>query len=831
MKVSINWLRQFTDITVPVDELVEKIGTQLGAVESVIDLSVQYEKIVIAKVVSCEKHPNADKLQVCLVDDGGITPDVARNEEGFVQVVCGAPNVKAGLLVAWIPPGATVPSTYATDPFVLGARELRGVVSNGMLASASELAIGDDHDGIVEIELDVVPGTSLAEAYGLNDTIIDIENKMFTHRPDCFGIIGVAREVAGIQQKRFTSPDWYTQPLNRIKPGKTQLPLTIQNNARSVVPRFMAITMADVTVKPSPFVLQTYLARVGIRPINNIVDVTNYLMVLTGQPLHAYDADKLAQYGALSLEARMSRAGDSLKLLNGKTVTFKDDATTLITSNDTPVGIAGVMGGADTEVDATTKNIVIECANFDMYAIRRVSMLHGLFTDAVTRFNKGQSVYQNDRVLEEAVALMQSLSGGHVASTVYDLHDGLKQLPKITVETSFINDRLGSNLRTHEIAELLTNVECTVNVDGTTCHITAPFWRTDLEIAEDIVEEVGRLYGYDRLPLDLPTRTLEPVVKDRALTLKQQLRTRLAAGGANEVLTYGFVHGNLLTKVHQDSGLAFKLTNALSPDLQYFRLSLTPSLLEKVHLNIKSGYPEFVLFELGKVHSKTALSDNGLPQEYGRLAAVLTNARRDNTPAYYHAKYYVEYALGVQAHELRYELLAGAHDFDNQLFDQLIAPYEPQRSAVILDQSGNLLGIVGEYKRTVQKAFKLPDYTAGFELFLSPLEKLMRSDNNQYSQLSRFPSVEQDITWRVPVEVPFQSVEVILRDYFQAKSSIVSHIMPLSAYQKDDEPSSKQVSFRVRLASYDKTMTNEEVTKYLDEVTTLASDKLQATRI
>src|SRR5690349_18413249 len=196
MKVSVNWLRQFTDIDISIDELVEKIGAQLGAVEEVIDLGKKYQGIIIAKVVSCEKHPNADKLSVCWIDDGGLATGVERNEHGLIRVVCGAPNVREGLSVVWLPPGVTVPASYDKDPFVLEARELRGVVSNGMLASASELAIGDDHNGIVEVEMEVVPGSSFAEVYQLNDYIIDIENKMFTHRPDCFGILGVAREVA-----------------------------------------------------------------------------------------------------------------------------------------------------------------------------------------------------------------------------------------------------------------------------------------------------------------------------------------------------------------------------------------------------------------------------------------------------------------------------------------------------------------------------------------------------------------------------------------------------------------------------------------------------------
>ncbi len=831
MKVSLNWLRQFTDIDISVDELVEKIGVQLGAVEEVIDLGKKYQGVVIAKVVGCEKHPNADKLSVCAIDDGGITPDVNRDEKGYVQVVCGAPNVRSGLTVAWLPPGSTVPSSVDKDPFVLEARELRGVVSNGMLASASELAISDDHSGIVELDIDAAPGSSFAEAYQLDDYIIDIENKMFTHRPDCFGMLGVAREVAGIQHKAFKSPDWYLQPLGRVKPGRTKLPLQVKNELTELVPRFMAVAMTDVTVKPSPFTMQTYLSRVGLRPINNIVDITNYIMFLTGQPTHAYDADKLKKYGDLSLETRMSRKGDKINLLNGKEVELQDDSTILITSNDVPVGIAGAMGGADTEVDETTKNIVIECANFDMYSIRRTSMKYGLFTDAVTRFNKGQSKLQNERVIEETVAMVQSLGTAQVASEVMDVHAGLAEPKPVNVTTAFINDRLGVVLKAKEINELLANVECTVQAKGDELSITPPFWRTDIEIAEDIVEEVGRLYGLDHLPLQLPGRDVTPVTPDAILTLKAGIRNTLSRGGANEVLTYSFVHGDLLSKVGQDNSQAFRLTNALSPDLQYYRLSLTPGLLEKVHPNIKAGYGEFALFELGKVHGKSEIQDD-LPKEFERLSLVLAKDSKTAKPeesAYYQAKYYAEYVLGLETQQLKYVVLSEADTMNHKLFEQMLAPFEPARSAVIY--SGEMpLGVVGEYKSSITKALKLPAYCAGFELFLNPIAKL-QTGASTYTPQSRFPKTVQDITLKVPSTVTYQDLEKVIFEQLITRENTFVSLSPVSIYQKETEQDIKQISFRLTISSYDKTLVAEEVNALLDEVAAKAQKVLQAERI
>ena len=832
MKVSVNWLKQFTQIDLSIDQLVEKIGAQLGAVEEVIDLGKKYQGIIVAKVVTCEKHPHADKLNVCMIDDSGVATDVERDENGLVRVVCGAPNVREGLLVAWLPPGSTVPSSIDKDPFVLSARELRGIVSNGMLASASELAISEDHNGIVELEIDAEPGSSFADVYQLNDYIIDIENKMFTHRPDCFGILGVAREIAGISQQQFVSPDWYTQALDRIKPGATKLPLVAQNNIQDLVPRFMAIAMADVTVKPSPLVLQTYLSRVGLRPINNIVDMTNYLMMLTGQPLHAYDADKLQKYGKLSLETRMSRVGDKIKLLNGKEIELKDDSTMLITSNDVPIGIAGVMGGGDTEVDENTKNIVIECANFDMYSVRRASMKHGLFTDAVTRFNKGQSRLQNERVIEEAVALTQSLAGAHVASDLIDLHQDITDNPSVKITAEFINVRLGLALSISEISELLKNVEFTLHASGDELVVIPPFWRTDIEIPEDIVEEIGRLYGFDRLPLALPGRDLTPIQPNNALQLKTHLRSLLAQAGANEILTYGFVHSDLIKNTGQDSEQAFKIGNAISPELQHYRLSLTPSLLEKVHSNIKAGFSEFALFELGKAHSKTEIDEDGLPKEFERLSLViaLDNKVSKRTVAgapYYAAKRYAQTIFDAQNSVTKYVSLAEFNVPDHKMFQQMLAPFEPARSAVIFVDE-KLAGVVGEYKSSVRKALKLPDYTAGLELFLSPLKA---DSNTNYTQISKFPSVQQDITLRVPASKTHQEVIDSLTANIDLPAHATLSLATVDIFQKPDELDVKQVTFRITVTPYDGTLTSTGVNEILDAAAEKSRSTIDAVRV
>lgn len=840
MKISVNWIKQFTDVYMSVDDLVQKIGAQLGAVEEVVHLGKTYQHIVIAEVISCQKHPNADKLSVCRIDDGGKVQNVERDENGFVQVVCGAPNVREGLKVAWLPPGAAVPSTVDKDPFVLGSRELRGVVSNGMLASAAELAIGDDHNGIVELDTPAEPGADFAEAYELNDYIINIENKMFTHRPDCFGILGVAREIAGIQGIEFKSPDWYKSPLGRIKPGSAKFTLDIRNETRNLVPRFMAVALSDVKVEPSPFIIQTYLARVGLKPINNIVDVTNYIMYLTGQPTHAYDADKLRNVSGsddvVRLETRMSRKGDKLALLNGKKIELQDDSTILITSGDVPVGIGGVMGGADTEVDENTKSIVLECANFDMYSVRKTSMKYGLFTDAVTRFNKGQSYLQNDIVFEEAVATLQYVAGGQVASGVIDIRSNGQQIANSEVELTagFVNTRLGLHLSAEQMKKLLENVEFDVKLSARkSLLITPPFWRTDVEIPEDVVEEIGRLYGFDHLPVELPRRSIKPAQKDSSLALKSRIRDSLSRAGANEVLTYNFVHGDLLDKAGQSRDDAFELSNALSPNLQYYRTSLTPSLLDKVHGNIKAGYGEFAMFEIGKSHIKGQMDkvESEVPMEFNAVSLVFAAdekaARRHKGAAFYQAGVYLDALVKDCGAEITREPFSDEVMRNNPVLAHAAAPYDLARSALICAKDGTAFGIIGEFKQSITEPLKLPAYSTGFEL---GLRALAGKESSPYRPLSRFPKIAQDISLRVNVGTKYETIKTLLDAELakQTNERMLTQLKPLDIYEKGND---KHVTFRLTTSHYGKTMQTAEVHELLDKLAARAKEKLAAERI
>lgn len=828
MKVSVNWIREYVDFDLPAtDELVERIGAQLGAVEEVIDIGAQYKGAVIVKVIECSPLENSDHLSLCFIDDSGAVKGVDRRQDGLVQVVCGAPNVEAGLTVVWLPPGATVPSTYNGDPFVLEARELRGAVSNGMLASPKELALGDSHEGLLIVDGDAQPGAGFAETFKLDDQIIDIENKMFTHRPDCFGQLGIAREVAGILGHQFTSPTWYLRP--PVVSAGSGLTLTITNKIPDEVPRFMAVAMQNVQIKPSPVWLQTQLSRVGIRSINNVVDITNYIMLLTGQPLHAYDYDKVASLtkaeGA-AIVVRYPEKGEQVALLNGKIITPRDQAI-MIATDSQAIGLGGVMGGGNTEVDDATTNVILECATFDMYSIRRTSMAHGLFTDAVTRFNKGQSPLQNDAVFAQAVAMLQDLADATPASQVIDGNHATGDRSGVAVTAAFINARLGLQLPADDMAKLLTNVECNIQHDGDSLTVQAPFWRTDIENREDIVEEVGRLYGFDKLPLELPARDITPTQKDALLMQKTAIRNSLAKAGANEVLTYSFVHGDLLDKLGQPRDKALKLSNALSPDLQYYRFHALPSLLEKVHPNIKAGYDEFALFELNKGHDVAAI-DNDVPAEVEYVDFVYASKKERPGAAYYTARRYLETLARDLGVTLTYAPIA------KELQAPATLPYDPVRSALVsIADGGALLGIVGELKSVVRKSLKLPVYTAGFTIDQQELLKAKGRHVSRYRELPRFPKVEQDICLRVDSGVSFQELLDLVTTTLQADKPADTTFTAgaLDVYKRAQDDAHQQITFRVSLASFERTLTDQEMAKLLQQVVTAAAQTFKAEQV
>ncbi len=809
MKVSLNLIKQLTRVKLGNEELLSRINSRLAEVEGTESLADKYQGILVAEIKKAKAHPDADKLGVYQVYDGKNT----------TQVIAGDKTLKVGDKVAYMAPGLTVPSTfYEPKPFTLRKVKLRGQDSNGMIGSAKELDFGDDHDTVLKLDTKKPAGTTLVEAYDLDDLIIDIDNKTLTHRPDCFGLIGFAREVAGIQDLQFKSPPWL---LDTAKPPKSSnsLKLSVKNEVPQSCPSYLAVALKNVEVKDSSVQLMSYLSRVGIRPINNIVDMTNYYMVLSGQPLHAFDYDKVA---GSKITIRYPKKGERLTLLDGREVEIYEKAVTICDDNG-PIALGGVMGGANSEISAQTKNIVIECANFDMYSVRATSMKHGIFSDAATRFMRGQSPALCPVVLGEVLNQPQNLAGGTVASEIVgnfvDAKDTL-----VAVKFDDVNNLLGTEMAPDEQKRRLRNVEIQINDN----RVMAPFWRRDLNIWQDLAEEVGRLSGFDSITTTLPRRDIKAVDYDDMEKLKSKLRSHLVASGANEVLTYSGVSHKLMEKVNLSVKPLYRIRNSLSLELEFMRASLLPSLMSKIHLNHKRGYGELALFELGKVHSKTDTGKDLLPVEHERLALVFsadskTAEANYEGASFYQAKVYLEYVLAVFGVEG-----CSCEDEASKIISYASGLFTPKRRAKIMLGSSNI-GVIGEFTDRARTGLKLPKFSAGFELDLALL--LGASSNIQkYQRLSKFPGTEHDVTFETPPNITFGQVLGEFKKNIQAKN-LQTVVKPVDAYQKHQDSKIRNLTLRLGLVSTEKTMSADEINQIVDGAVSETEKKLKLKRI
>jgi phenylalanyl-tRNA synthetase beta chain len=816
MIVSVNWLKKFTDVDQTIEDLAARIGARLVEIESTTDLNEKYKDVVIVKVVECGPLEGTDHLNLTKVDDGGIIKDVERDDKGLVQVICGAPNVTAGMLAAWLPPSSTVPETFGdSEPFVLTTKNLRGVMSNGMLASAKELDLYDDHTGILRIDKDVKPGSGFATVYELDDYLLDIENKSLTHRPDAFGMVGFAREVAGISGKQFTTPEF----LRNIEPtfendGSVQAPsVTIDDPALS--DRYQVIVLSDARESATaPITTQTFLSRVGVRSINAIVDVTNMLMIATGQPLHAFDYDKVLAIGGgkADIHVRTGNDGETLELLDNRIINLTSEDI-VITSGDTPIALAGAMGGASTAIDQNTKNLIIESATFDLYHLRTTQMRHGIFSEAITRFTKGQPPELTAPVLAEAVRLMGEFAGAKAVSSVAEAYPGRKEPITLDISIEKINDVLGTQFSADDVMDTLKHVEFNVELSGAGVSVTVPYWRQDIHIVEDIIEEMGRLNGFDTINLTLPSHDFTAVQPSEFDQLRARIRSLLVRAGANEVLTYSFIHSDILSRSGQKTDDSYRISNAISPNLQYYRQSLTPSLLQLVYPNIKNGYDEFALFELNKVHPKQrGLTEENVPVEVDAISLTIARRKEHIGAPYYQAKYILDFMCDCLG--LHFDYIA----IDEDISYPTAAPFEYRRSAMVVDVlSGERIGIVGEYKRSVIKAFKLPEYVAGFELDADAVLRATQKVGPLYVPLSRFPSTERDICFQVESPTEYSKIVTIAQDIL-AGSVPQSVISAVDIYQPEDGKT-KNITIRIKLIPTDHTMTSDEANTVIKSVT------------
>lgn len=815
MLISLNEIKKYVKVPAEVSdqELIDLIGSRLVEVEEVIDLAPKYKGVYVAKVVKCDPIEGTH-LNLCQIDAGKHNTEFNQLENGLVQVVCGAPNVHAGMLAAWITPGAIVPSTYGNENFKLSVRKLQGYESNGMLSGADELDFDNEHKTIAEIDPKMAqPGDALADVFELDDIIIDVENKSLTHRPDCFGLIGFAREVSGILGLEFQEPEW--PELKTVK----NLPISVEITSSDICPRYDCAVFDLPNHEPSKYLTSTavFLAKAGMRSIDPMVDLTNVIMLQTGQPLHAFDYDKLVAVGGnkdAKIIVRQAKDGEELQLLDSKVIKCIPEDI-LITSNDVPVALAGAMGGKNTEIDASTKRVVLESATFSLYNLRKTQMAHGIFSEAITRFTKGQPAAMTMPVLAEAVRRL-----GVEPLSVVDKYPKEAGPVVVKITTGEINRLLGTSYSTEQITETLQNVGFDVvsksfkagkvlelEIQSARIHsmiVTAPVWRTDIHIKEDIIEEVGRLLGFDNIPLDLPKRPFVGTEVSPMFRFKSKLRNILSDNlQMNELLTYSFVSKMLTEKVGLDPENSYAIVNSISPELQCFRQQIAPSLLDKVRENIKNGYRGFTLYEMNQIASKTAgLTDEKTPQLSTDLGIVaLTDF------------YGLKAKLLVLFRELKigleYTALSGE--------SAKRYPYlEPKRSAE-LSVGGKVIGAFGEIKMTTLRKFKLDDQNiTAAELVLDDLVGIDRKTDADL-KISRFPFVERDLTLKVALDAPFGRFDGVIDSILKAEKLIYT-VTPISIYQAKSSDSTKNISFRLRFSNPEKTLDAEAITAIMNTI-------------
>jgi len=817
MNLPLNSIKEFTQCNTDLENVLNILSTKVGAVEGQIELYRMYEGIYIAQIQAKEEHPNADKLGVYKITIG---------EQEPIQVVAGDKTLNIGDKVAYIKPGYIVPATFQTaEELKIKAVNMRGITSNGMLCSEKELNIGPNHTHVLVLDSNAIVGQTFAEYYELNDTVVEIENKALTNRGDLFGILGLAREIAAAQNISFQSPDWYYKQSIDIDNEVTTLPVEVINESANLCPRYMCVSMSNVEVKESPVWLKSLLIKSGMRPINNIVDITNYLSVITGQPLHAFDYDKiiskdLNSKGKAYITVRLAKDGERIHTLDGNTVPLSNN-NLVIADSTNPIAIAGVIGGYDTQVDETTKIIILESANFDKFSIRKTSMELGIFTDAVTRYTKGQNPALCLPILLRCIDLVKELAQGAISSNIQDIYTQPFKPKSISLSISKLNTHLGTSLGGEQVKSILQNLEYTIsNEDEEYLTVLPPVFRTDIYIPEDIFEDIGRIYGYENITLKLPTKDIKTAKKNTLIDIKSNIRSILSNSGCNELDTYSFTSKQSIQNSKQDPNMAFHIKNALSPELEFMRISLLSSLLEKGKYNIQKGLSPFCIYEFNIPHQKAYVDNFELPKEDWHLSLLFSSI--DNTldgNPYYQVKRYLEKVLdSLNIPSLSYELISDSSELDLPIWVKGIIPSFNKNGASLVkyikDGDTKIIGVMGDIDSEVKNNFKLPQYTSAFEINLEEIVKLVNKKSLSVFE-TKYPAITEDLSIQVNTSTKYHDLEQAVLKVINTKDR-VGAIKCLDIYQK--ESNYKSITLRISIEHKDKTLNSEDFKKIIERI-------------
>ncbi len=780
MLVSFNWLKDYVDVELNPDEVATLLTMAGLEVESVEDLYPQLENVIVARIEEIRPHPNADKLKICMVNDG----------KEILPVVCGAPNIADGQNVAFARIGAKLPGGMEVKK-----AKIRGEVSYGMICSEKELDIGSDHSGILVVEGDFSPGTPLAEALELDDTILEVA--ITPNRGDCLSYLGIAREVAALTGKRVKYPVF---ELNESGPPIESLTsVTLLDPERC--PRYAARVIEGVEIKPSPDWLRRRLEAVGLRSINNIVDVTNFVLMEYGQPLHAFDFDLLHEH---RIVVRTAEDGEKFVTLDGVERVLDSDML-LICDGEKGVALAGIMGGENSEIQPDTRNVLIESAFFDPYSIRRTGKKLGISTESSYRFERRVDPDGVIRALDRAAQLMLEVGGGRLATGYVDQYPKPFEPVKITMSTGRASAFLGTALKVDEAKKLLSSIELGVKViDDDRLEVDIPSFRGDLTREVDLFEEIARLKGYDHIPASTPVAPLDTPKPDEFLLFRNRLADILAGFGFSELVTYSFISEESIRKLNFPEGdyhhNLVRIKNPLSEEQAVMRTTLLPGLIESVRRNIYRKNETLRLFELSKVF--VPREGKELPSEPYYLVGCMVGSRS--------ASLLYDRESAVDFYDIK-GVLEGIFDalkLEPLYLSQDIPPYLDEAEAAGIEVEGKLLGHVGLLRADVAEEFgvKVPVYV--FELSVDLLHGIS-SVSIEFKPLPRFPFVTRDLAVVIDRDVPAQAIVDFL---LTAGESLLESVAIFDVYEgKKLSPGERSVGYRLTYRAPDRNLTDEEV--------------------
>ncbi len=770
MRISLAWLSEWVDPGMDAATLAARLTMSGIEVESVEPAAGDFQGVVVGEVLSVDRHPDADKLTVCQVAGGGTT---------LLQVVCGAPNVRAGMKAPLALEGARL---AAGD--VIRVTKLRGVESAGMLCSARELGLSEEHEGILELPDELVTGSPLREALRLDDTILTLN--VTPNRGDVLSVLGVAREVAAIAARKLTPP-----ALEPVPPA-TREKFAVRLEAPAHCPRFAGRVIQGINpAARTPLWMRERLRRAGLRPIRPVVDVTNYVMLELGQPLHAYDLRRLHSH----IEVRNARAGEKLKLLDGRELAL-DAATIVIADGRGPVGLAGVMGGEASGIAADTADVFLEGAFFPPDTVAGVARRFGLVTDAAQRFERGVDPRGQERAIERATQLLVEIAGGRPGPAVLT-HDDAHQpkRPGVTLRPERIASLLGVQIPRHEIEDILRRLGMQVAGAGDVLGVIPPSHRFDVTIEQDLIEEVGRIFGYDNIPCNDASMPQRPQpVTERAVT-RERLRLLLVDRGYQEAITYSFVDPRLQRLLFPGQP-ALALENPLSAELGEMRMSLWPGLVEALRFNLRRQQERVRLFEVGTrfeiedgrlVESQAIaglITGPALPEQWGESARGAD---------FYDIKSDVEALFALTGRQAAISYVAAARDC-----------LHPGRSAAIFDRNLRV-GWLGQLQPELARKLELRDAPWLFEVAIDPS---FRSEVPVFSDISKFPAIRRDLAVVVSESV---TLDELRKSVNLAAKGLLRELAVFDVYRgKGVEPGRKSIALGLILQETSRTLTDGE---------------------